>query len=619
MSSPKPTPAARPAPLACLECRRTHLRCDGATPACARCQTRGYACTYTRSGRGRRRRRITRQDAGPLSTVSQQQQQQQQALPSPLNTTTQSIATQPQPSSTLSQWFQHSATNLEDDISAPESVSSLHAAPQPDPLDPLGLLVGPTQSPLSGQLAPWVDDEQLVNLYYLNFHSSHPILLPRSWYWKNQYPRCLKAVVQLIGGHFCPAASRDGLRKCAEKELEDEGQETPERVQAQILYAVYLFAQHHSRQGQHVLNSAIETALNLGMDRQDFAATHAGSLAVLEESMRRTWYELYITDGCVAALQRKSTFKTNTVDADVLLPCDDFIYEDGMCFMPAMLDDFHDSVFAEEEKVFSSFCYRIEAVRLLGRVLTITGTQGVHRDLVQAADNALAAFIHHLPRSKSEAEIVSTFGELDELMFQAHIIIQYSTILLHFPRGDLVSSDPLSQYVPGASSTKLLCPCNRQHVHSIKAIEASKTISMLSALRTPVQRHSPFFVYPLALAIVVQLSIGAIHAKSSSGCLGQHSDRVKLMLGVLKTLGRHWSAAEKVLRTLKKMAYAVFRRPRVESSYTLRRDELTDNGGDTCPHTLVDSDWFNNFDLQDLSGLMGHDNATLSEYVGHFP
>ncbi|RMZ69291.1 c6 transcription factor [Pyrenophora seminiperda CCB06] len=560
---------------------------------------------------------MTRQDAGTLATVLQQQ-----ALPSPPNTTTQaqSITTQAQPSSLLSQWFQDSGTNLEAETSAPETIPSLHHVPQQSPSGPIILPVGPTPSPQSDQLAPWADDEQLVNLYYLNFHSSHPILLPRSWYWKNQYPRYLKAVVQLIGGHFCPTASRDSLRERVEQELDHVGQETPERVQAQLLYAVYLFAQHHSRQGQQVLDSAIESALNLGMHRQEFAAAHAGSLTVLEESMRRTWYELYVTDGCVAALQRKSTFKTNTVTARVLLPCDDIIYEDGMCFMPATLDDFHDNVFADEEHVFSSFCYRIEAVRLLGRVLTITGTQGVHRDLVQAADNALAAFIHHLPRSKSEAEIVSTFGEVDELMFQTHTIIQYSTILLHFPRGDLVSLDPLSQHVPGANNTKLLCPCNRQHVHSIKAIEASKTISMLAALRAPVQRHSPFFVYPLALAAVVQLAIGAIHAKSLSGCLEQHSDKIKLMLGVLKTMGRHWAAAESVLRVVKKMACAVFRdgRRAAESSPALRRDEAMDNCVDVCPQILPHGEWLDTVHVLQLSELMGHDNAWLGDYVSHF-
>ncbi|CAG5152760.1 uncharacterized protein ALTATR162_LOCUS2901 [Alternaria atra] len=417
------------------------------------------------------------------------------------------------------------------------------AIASPDP----GLLQRRLSTSPPGRHVSWVDDEQLVNLYYLNFHPSHPILLPRDMYWQQGYPVYLKAVVQFIGGRFSHTASPDNLRESVARELDHSNEDTLEMVQARLLYAITMFADNSSDQGQRILDTTIELALRLGLHERDFATTHAGDLTVLEESMRRTWYELYVIDGCIAALQRKSTFKTNTVNADVLLPCDDFTYEAGMCFMPATMADFHGNVFAEEEKIFSSFCYRIEAVRLLGRVLTITGKHGVDRDLVQAVDNALAAFLYHLPRSKSEAEISNTFGDLDELMLQAHTIIQWSTILLHYPRGDLISPDLLTHDVLGANCTKLLCPCNRQHIHSVKAIEASKIISMLAALRSTTQKHTPLFVYPLALAAVVQLSIGAMHDKSSRRCLDQHADRVKLLLGVLKSMSRQWSAAGTVL------------------------------------------------------------------------
>ncbi|KAF1978411.1 hypothetical protein BU23DRAFT_549850 [Bimuria novae-zelandiae CBS 107.79] len=368
-------------------------------------------------------------------------------------------------------------------------------------------------------------------------------------------------------------------------------------VQARILYTIVLLAENALGEARIVPDSAIESALKLGLHRRDFAEKHASGLTTLEESMRRTWYELYVTDGCIATLQRKGLFKTNAVNAEVLLPCEELVYESGMCFMPVTLEDFHNSVFAEEEKVFSSFCYRIEAVRLVGRVLTITGGHGAEKELVQAVDNAPAAFIHHLPRSKSEPEVVNTFGELDELMFQAHTFIHYSTILLHFSRGDLISPDPVMQNVPGSNFTKLLCPYSRRYMHSIKAIEASKSLSILAALRAPVHKHSPFFMYPLALAATVQLSVGAIHAKSSSGCLEQHSDRVKLILGVLKSLGRHWSAADTVLRTLKKAASAVFRSPRNGPSHTVGQDEVVDSGMDTCPDVPIDNEWLHNFDV----------------------
>jgi hypothetical protein len=461
------------------------------------------------------------------------------------------------------------------------------------------------------QLPEWVDDEQLVNLYYLNFHTAHPVLLPKSLYWKRRYPRFLKAVVEFIGSHFSPAVSSDTLRRATAREIESGDQNNPEMVQARVLYTIAIFARNEVDEGHQMLAQAAQIAIELRMHQRGFAASYANNQPMEEESMRRTWYELYVVDGCVAAFQRKSFFETNSVGADVLLPCDDDLYNDDKTFphITASRTDFESSVFANEEMTFSSFCYRIEAVRLLGRVLAITGAHGVHRDRVQAVDNALAAFIHHLPPSKSEPEIVNTYGELDELMFQTHMIIQYATMLLHFPRSDLASPILSSTAVLGGNSAKLVCPCNRQQMHSIKAIDASKTLSMLAAFRYPVQGHSPFFVYTLALGAVVQLAVSANHSKSSGWCLEQHYDRVKLMLGVLKSFSQHWRIAEVVLRVLNKMALAVFHPPREEDPGLAHQHDATDSVIDSCSYgpPIIDNQWLDNFDMQDIQDLIGLD------------
>lgn len=582
MPSPAPTPHARPAPLACLECRRSHLKCDGGRPTCERCQTRNYACTYKRSGRGRRRG-VTRL----TPPVDEQQPVIAEQPPYSSSTTPHLFLTANAP--TLNETpprFQRPSLGTE------------------SPSDPLLLQSGPPPA--------WSDDEHLVDLYYLNFHAAHPVLLPRHLYWEQAYPQCLKAVVHYIGSCFSSSAPRTELRQRATRELGDACQPTPEVVQAKLLYSVALFAQNAAEEGQSLLDSAIQNALTLGMHNRDFAAMYAAGSTTLEESMRRTWYELYVVDGCVAALQRKSTFETNMANADVLLPCENFIYEGGMCFVPPTLAEFHNNVFAEEEKTFSSFCYRIEATRLLGRVLTIAGTHGVHRDLVQAVDNSLAAFIHHLPRTKSENQIANTFGELDELMFQAHTIIQWGIILLHYPRGDLVTPNSLTQNVPGADCTKLLCPCNRQHVHSVKAVEASRAISMLAALQAPAHKHSPLFVYPLALATVVQLSISAVHARTVGNCIEQHSDRVKLLLGVCKTLGRHWPVADSVMCTLKKVASAVFQAPCHMPSITPHHGHSPENNVTSLASIPVERGQFDDIDLHNLYDLMGIDNCSVN-------
>ncbi|KAF2711399.1 hypothetical protein K504DRAFT_373872 [Pleomassaria siparia CBS 279.74] len=560
MTSPgSATPAqhARPAPLACLECRRQHLKCPGGKPACARCVSRGFECAYTPSQRGRRRHAYVKRCTHPASTLDHAQP----VSPTLLNNTS-TTCTQP---------------------------SERHG------------------------LVSAIDDEQLVTLYYLNFHASHPMLLPRSLYWKRAYPRYLKAVVEFVGSHFSPTTSSDTLREATARELQLGERTTPEMVQACVLFTIALFARNEVNEAQRVLAQAIETAIELGMHRRPFAASHANNQPTEEESMRRTWYELYVTDGCIAAFQRKHSFTTNTVSANVLLPCDDSLYEDGICLLnPASRDDFESSVFADEEMTFSSFCYRIEAVRLLGRVLTITGAQGVYRDQVQAVDNALAAFLHHLPASKSEPEIINTYGELDELMFQTHVVIQYATTLLHYPRSDLPCPVvPFTMDVPGGNNAKVLCPCARQSVHSIKAIDASKTLSMLAAFRSPVQRHTPFFIYPLALGAIVQFSVSTMHSRSSSSCLEQHRDRIKLILGVLKSLGRHWSVAEAILRTLKRVALTVFRPSRSEDEVFVQQDVSADTAIDPYSNETIGGSWLDSFEFQDLQGLIGLDPDAL--------
>jgi hypothetical protein len=574
---PEAAPLARLAPLACLNCRRMHLKCDGNTPGCARCVSRRLSCSYTPSRRGCRRGTKHRTH-GAVPTTQTSPYSPSEPQQSPDN------SIPPQTS-----------------INPPTRTHQALPVLSDDPI-----------SQHDRQLLSWEDDEQLVNLYYLNFHASHPILVPRSLYWERGYPRSLKAVVEFIGSQFLAGTSSDLLREGTERELENREQNTPETVQACLLHAISLCARNEIREGQRMLAQAIETAINLGMHHREFATLHAQHGPTEEESMRRTWYELYVTDGCIAAFQRKSGFQTNTVRADVLLPCDDSIYDNGLCPLnPASRGDFESSVFADEEMVFSSFCYRIEAVRLLGRVLTITGTHGVHKDKVQAVDNALAAFMHNLPPSKSDSEIINTYGELDELMFQSHTIIQYATILLHFPRGNLASPGPFNTDVPGDNGAKFVCPCTRQHVHTVKAIDASKALSMLAAFRTPVQRHSPFLVYPLALGAIVQLSTSVIHSKGSSCCLEQHHDRIKLILGVLKSLGRYWPIAEVVLRALKRVARSVFQSTRKEHLDPIQQDNFVDRIIDPVFNAMTGDLWLENFEVQDLHGLMGLDTDGL--------
>lgn len=532
------TASARPASLACLECRKVHVKCDGAKPACARCVSRDLLCSYTPSRRGRRRG----------------EQHPRNSLAGALNTPQSSFNVSPS-----SQWMPDPSletNNPRANISPIETVDTTATQPQTSFLPQ-----GASNSMLQ-RIDPtciWIDDMGLVNLFYLNFHPNHPILVPKTFYRDRDYPWYLKAVVEFIGSHFSTTITNRALQQDAAKKMEEEEDDLPAVIQARILYATILLARHETQLCQQVLAHAIDTARRIGLYRRDFAPSHADGHPVEEESLRRTWYELYVLDGCIAASHPNTSFKTYSVDADVLLPCGDSIYDNGMpVFTAYSRSDFENRVFIEEDITFSSSSYRIEATRLLGRVLTITGKHGVQRERVQSIDNALTAFLHHLPPCKRETEIVKTSGDIDGLMFQTHTIVQYATILLHFPRGDLVPLGPIAAEISGDSTAKFVCPCTRQHVHSVKAIDASKAISMLATFRIPIQKHTPLFIYPLVLCAMVQLSLCTSH-RNDPEILEHHRDCVKLILGVLKSMGEYWATAQVLLRALKKRALRVFR------------------------------------------------------------
>ena len=46
----------KPSPVACVPCRRRHLKCDARMPVCTRCHNTNNDCRYVRSRRGLRNR-----------------------------------------------------------------------------------------------------------------------------------------------------------------------------------------------------------------------------------------------------------------------------------------------------------------------------------------------------------------------------------------------------------------------------------------------------------------------------------------------------------------------------------------------------------------------------------
>ncbi|KAF7191820.1 hypothetical protein HII31_06865 [Pseudocercospora fuligena] len=369
---------------------------------------------------------------------------------------------------------------------------------------------------------------------------------------------------------------------------------SPEMIQALIIYAIAVHARYEPGEAMTAITKAADIAIGLGMNRAEYAEAHGFNDPVVEESMRRTWWELYVADGYLASLHRHTTFRSNSVPSTAYLPCEESLYSNGLVVSEhATLDQFDSRHFADEERQFSSFCYRIDAIRIMARVMAVSTENETHADAIQAIDNAIAAWRFNLPNDK--AGIVDHTGEVDQMMFQALLYIQSASIFLHFPRSELPISMPAAAEIQCAQRHMAqVSPTSTQH--AAKALAASKDLANLASL--PMDKYSPFFICGLVFACVVQLSACSAYPRGSTE---QNRDRVALLIGLLKSLSRHWSIAKYVSQQLRRAANEIFN-PRPEAVTSTHSSNSTyDSGIDV--NFPSDISWFDMFYNDGAQGM----------------
>lgn len=285
--------------LACIPCRTRHLRCDAAPPICARCRLENKPCSYAKSRRGARaggggavpsRKRAARRGAG------------------------EKLASRRTSSSGVSS--ASSSANHADSWPASAAGSEGHRSTSQN-YDAL----------CEGSSL------KMLELYYKFFHNAHPFTLPRQYLIKRLHTdsnslQHLIPVMQYIGSLITPTtAASESFRLHARDIL-------PARrlplngfsVQALLLLAIVEHCTNKFDEARYILDEAILLALKLDMQSQSFATVHGEGCSVLEESWRRTWWTLYVTDGVFSGIRHCLTFSLWRVKTDVDLPCEEDRY-----------------------------------------------------------------------------------------------------------------------------------------------------------------------------------------------------------------------------------------------------------------------------------------------------
>lgn len=181
----------------------------------------------------------------------------------------------------------------------------------------------------------------MIQLYYQNFHPSHPILLPRKALHtplRHHLPRYLVSLTRYIGAHFYPNPTfQESYARAADAARVAPDTDGPFKVQALLLLAIVDHAHGAEDRALLSLHAAISLALEIGMHRAGFANTHSRDSSLLAESWRRTYWELFVVDGLMAAMRDQAPFRLYTQPADAGIPCQEIVYngvQDMVCFSP---------------------------------------------------------------------------------------------------------------------------------------------------------------------------------------------------------------------------------------------------------------------------------------------
>jgi hypothetical protein len=282
-----PHPPTRPksrVSLACIPCRSRHIKCDATIPVCAQCRASSRSCSYAQSRRGRVK----------LARVEQRQQ--------PVRDEGQFETERP-----------HQGANHQSRSSTPGT----HGTPSSSTSEP-------------------DDPSKLLNLYYTSFHDAHPVVLPRRFL--NQRLETNRSSLQhllpameFIGSLFAPSAAEEVLRARAERALlPDNLPATGFTVQALLIFAIAVHACNEFVHAREILDHAVRIALEINMQSKSFSTANGEGCSVLEESWRRTWWFLYVTDGTFAGIRHCLTFSLFDIQADVDLPCEGVDYHSGV-------------------------------------------------------------------------------------------------------------------------------------------------------------------------------------------------------------------------------------------------------------------------------------------------
>ncbi|RGP80968.1 hypothetical protein FLONG3_894 [Fusarium longipes] len=560
---------------ACLACRGKHLKCDGVNP-CSRCVTSGSECVYVASRRGYK---------GPRRSATQKVTKRPSPSPGRSRARSRSGEGSASLGSIRSPFMASShspSLGTGSTFLSPHMGDDTWSSPLPTPFldhalvtsssmetdmsffqpygtsdpsnDIFNLFANQQHEPVPTQTAIPTLAERCIDYFYNHFHAAHPFVLPKEALLSIAHEAALEPVVaamRWIGSLYIPACPHRGqlFQEAHGAVYKHNRHKDGFLIQALLLLLIGLDGQGLQEKAREILSEVEGIAIEIGLNTRSFANIHGRGMSVIEESWRRTWWELFVIDGLIAGIHKKTNFLLFDFASDVALPCEEYQYLLEDIPQPIYLEDMDESAFYGLGHEFSSFTYRIKSAQILGKLLRNPLTARPDDESLGSVEKLLTEWRHSLPKSKKDGLYHS--GRLDEMMFQAYMIAHITSILLHKPHSQLnLSSSQLADPSTAHDSTGTLDAHTRYTTYS--AAEISKLLTHHVSLLS----HTHFLSYTVRMSSDIHLTRWAL-------TLTLHDDNnlhrfIRLNNTVFSKMSPIWGAAEREGRSVKSMAQDIY-------------------------------------------------------------
>lgn len=213
---------------------------------------------------------------------------------------------------------------------APPALSGLQLYRNPFTNGATGAVV-----PANQARPPQTVPERCIDSFYFHFYAGHPAVLPKEHLLRKAKEGKLDhllAAMRWAGSLYIdvgPARAtffEEAMKLIYAPDVLKDGF----LVQAMIIVLVGLDGSCQQERTREILSDVERIAIEIGLYQRAYATAHGQGDAMLEESWRRTWWDLFVVDGMVAGVHQATNFLLFDIVADVALPCEEYQYVSGV-------------------------------------------------------------------------------------------------------------------------------------------------------------------------------------------------------------------------------------------------------------------------------------------------